>query len=233
MSAVLGGDTPVIDVETAGVVARRVRARARRCWRNAACAVHHLGPSARYVEGWVVVHPRDPYVIEHGWCEVDGRIVDPSYTSYAMRGIGHIEPPVAYFPGYRYSQQAAASAVLQNRLPIAWHTASGPYEAAFQAAWRYVGRRNGGASRLPAQLVNCRTDPFDVFIGRPSRWASPFVFDGVTPRETILARYRQWLIRQPLLLRDVQTLRGKVLGCDCPPRRCHGEVLVELANMHD
>lgn len=224
-------ETPVIDTETATVVARRVRARARRCWRNAACAVHHLGPTARYVEGWIIVHPRDPYVIEHGWCEVDGRIVDPSYTPYVTRGVSPLEPPVAYFPGIRYSPRAAASAVTQNRLPIALNVADGPYEQAFRRAWRYVTRPAATGGQLPAQLVNCQTEPFDVFIGRPSKWASPFHFDREGAREQVLAQFRHWLIRQPLLLRDVQTLRGKVLGCSCPPRRCHGEVLVELANL--
>lgn len=221
----------IIDTETATTVARRVRARARRCWRNAACAVHHLGPTARYVEGWVVVHRRDPYVIEHGWCEVDGRIVDPSYTEYVTRGVSPLELPVAYFPGFRYSQRAAASAVTQNRLPIALNAGTGPYEDAFRAAWQHVAERAEAAHRLPTQLVNCRLEPFDVFVGRPSKWASPFQFERDGSREAVLARYRHWLIRQPLLLRDVQTLRGKVLGCDCPPRRCHGEILVELANV--
>lgn len=223
----------IVDTETASTVARRVRARARRCWRNAATAVHHLGPAARYVEGWVIVHPRDPYVIEHGWCEVDGRIVDPSYTEYVTRGLSPLDPPLAYFPGYRYSPRAAASALTKNRLPIAWNGGDGPYEAAFREAWREVATRTSAPGNpVRTQLVNCRTVPFDVFIGRPSKWASPFHFDRDGSREAVIARYRHWLIRQPLLLRDVQHLRGKVLGCNCPPRRCHGEILVELANVH-
>lgn len=220
----------IVDANTAAAVARRVRARPRRCWRNAACAVHHLGPTARYVEGWVIVHPRDPYVIEHGWCEVDGRIVDPSYTEYVTRGVSPVEPPIAYFPGFRYSPRAAASALTKNRLPIAWNAAHGPYEDAFQAAWRQLAAHNRANLGLHTLLVNCRTAPFDVFIGRPSKWANPFHFHGDGSRVAVLDRYRHWLIRQPLLLRDVHSLRGKVLGCDCPPRRCHGEILAELAN---
>lgn len=192
--------------------------------------MHHLGPTARYVEGWVIVHPRDPYVIEHGWCEVDGRIVDPSYTEYVTRGVSPVEPPIAYFPGFRYSPRAAASALTKNRLPIAWNAAHGPYEGAFQAAWRQLAAHNRANLGLRTLLVNCRTAPFDVFIGRPSKWANPFHFHRDGSREAVLDRYRHWLIRQPLLLRDVHSLRGKVLGCDCPPRRCHGEILAELAN---
>jgi hypothetical protein len=220
-----------LDHATSAIIARRVRARVRRCWQNAARAVHHLGDGALYVEGWAVVNRRDPYVIEHGWCEIDSRVVDPSYTDYVTRGVTPLEPPLAYFAGMHFPPDEAATALTENRLPIAWNWQTEQYGAAFDHAWRDVLARAGQAPPWPTRLVNCRRAPFDVYIGRPSRWSNPFHIDHDGTRDGVVDKYRNWLIRQPLLLRDVKTLRGRILGCDCPPRRCHGEVLVELANL--
>jgi hypothetical protein len=32
------------------------------------------------------------------------------------------------------------------------------------------------------------------------------------------------------LLHDLHELKGKILGCWCSPKSCHGDVLSELAN---
>jgi hypothetical protein len=219
-----------LDREVSAIIARRIRARVRRCWHNAAAAVHHVEGRALYVEGWAIVNRRDPYVIEHGWCEVDGRIVDPSYADYVTRGVSPLEPPLAYFPGVRYSAAEARAAFVHRQLPIAWAAPDPAYEAAFAAAWRVVIRDLSDVPAAPTRLVNCRREAFDVFVGRPSRWRNPFHIGRDGSRDEVVDKYRAWLIRQPLLLRDVKTLRGKILGCDCPPRRCHAEILAELAN---
>lgn len=51
----------------------------------------------------------------------------------------------------------------------------------------------------------------------------------VASREEAIARYEEWLIAQPELVVSLPELRGKVLGCWCSPKPCHGEVLVRLA----
>ena len=78
-------------------------------------------------------------------------------------------------------------------------------------------------------VVHCKKQKFDIYIGRPSKWGNPFVigFDG--DRETVIEKYREWLLKQPELVADLAELRGKVLGCWCAPQRCHGDVLSELA----
>lgn len=43
-------------------------------------------------------------------------------------------------------------------------------------------------------------------------------------------QYRAWLLEQDELLADLHELKGKVLGCWCAPKQCHGDVLAELAN---
>jgi len=222
-----GGDTgPTFDAETSAAVARRVRARFRHCWHNAASAVHHLGATARYVEGWIVVGRADPYVIEHGWCEADGRIIDPSYAPQ----VSPYEPPLRYFAGLRFRASEAEAAFLRHKLPIAWSRTAKNYPLAFAAAWSDAARRTvhdpGGLTRV----ANCRSEPFDVFIGRPSKWQNPFHVGPDGTRKEVVAQFREWFIRKPHLLRAVRHLRGKTLGCHCPPQPCHGHVIAELAN---
>lgn len=80
-------------------------------------------------------------------------------------------------------------------------------------------------------VVHCKRAPYDVYIGRPSKWGNPYRLIRESEREAILVRYREWLNTQPELLEAVyQELRGKVLGCWCAPKLCHGDILAEIAN---
>jgi len=49
-------------------------------------------------------------------------------------------------------------------------------------------------------------------------------------REEVIEKYRAWLLDQPGLIAALPELRGKDLAYWCAPERCHGEVLLELAN---
>ena len=80
------------------------------------------------------------------------------------------------------------------------------------------------------RVVHCRRERYDVYIGRPSRFGNPFVVGRDGTRDECIARYRLWLRTQPQLLAELPRLRGKVLGCWCAPRPCHGDVLAELAD---
>ncbi len=189
-------------------------------------AVNQLGDGAVYVEGWIVTDHAHPFVIEHGWCEVDGRIVDPSYTPY----VSTCPPPVAYYPGMRFSARKAGAALVDQTLPLAWRRHDATYQRAFEAAFRHVLRQQQREPRPPTRIVHCRRDVCDVFIGRPSKWAVPLHLERDSTEQQVIAKYRHWIMRQPGLLRDVATLRGKVLGCTCAPFPCHGDMLVELAD---
>lgn len=79
------------------------------------------------------------------------------------------------------------------------------------------------------QVVNCRHESFDVFIGRPSKWGNPFEIGPGMTREQAIALFRVHVKRSGLLA-DLHELQGKRLGCFCAPDPCHGDVLVELAN---
>jgi hypothetical protein len=69
-----------------------------------------------------------------------------------------------------------------------------------------------------------------VYVGRPSKWGNTFVIGRDGTREEVIAKYSDWILRQPALMAARHELRGKNLVCWCAPQRCHAEVLIELAN---
>jgi hypothetical protein len=79
-------------------------------------------------------------------------------------------------------------------------------------------------------VVNCRREPFDVYIGRPGPWGNPFVIGLDGARGTVLRKYKVWVKKQPGLMTRLGELRGKRLGCFCAPLPCHGDVLARLAD---
>ena len=79
-------------------------------------------------------------------------------------------------------------------------------------------------------VVHCKRAPYDVYIGRPSKWGNPFVIGKDGDREMVIRKYREWLIEQPELVAALPELKGKVLGCWCSPQACHGDVLISLVN---
>lgn len=83
------------------------------------------------------------------------------------------------------------------------------------------------------RVVHCKRERFDVYIGRPSKWGNPIPvpkgYDRDTDPEEILGRYELHVRSRPDLMAALPELRGKVLGCWCAPRRCHGDVLVRMA----
>lgn len=81
-------------------------------------------------------------------------------------------------------------------------------------------------------VVNCRTDDYDVYIGRGSKWGNPFVMRGKSEaeRNRVCDAYEVWFMNQPSLVNDLHELRGKILGCYCKPKRCHGDFLAREAN---
>lgn len=84
---------------------------------------------------------------------------------------------------------------------------------------------------MVARVVHCKRESYDVYIGRPSKWGNPFKLGPGESRADAIAKYRKWLWGQPELIAAARReLRGKVLGCWCAPKACHGDVLLEVAN---
>lgn len=98
-------------------------------------------------------------------------------------------------------------------------------------------------------VVHCKREKFDVYIGRPSKWGNPCVIksstvpftmaslvgDGadfivVDSREEAIQGYEVYLSMHPELVADAKReLKGKVLGCWCKPKSCHGDILARVA----
>jgi len=79
-------------------------------------------------------------------------------------------------------------------------------------------------------VVHCKRKPYDVYIGRPSVWGSPFVIGVDGTRQEVIEKYEAWLQLHPELLARLPELRGKVLGCFCAPLARRGDVLARLAD---
>lgn len=93
-----------------------------------------------------------------------------------------------------------------------------------------------------------RAKDCDIYIGRPRkgqpwRFGNPFCLGSEQERERVIGQFRAWLEtgetfgcldatpeRREWILANLDTLRGKRLGCWCAPKRCHGEVLAEMAD---
>ena len=78
------------------------------------------------------------------------------------------------------------------------------------------------------KVVHCRKEKFDVYIGRPSKWANPFLIGKDGTRYQVLRKYEKWILKQSDLLRSLGELENKILGCWCIPNMCHGHILIKL-----
>jgi hypothetical protein len=89
------------------------------------------------------------------------------------------------------------------------------------------------------ELINWAGDRA-VYIGRwienkkyhyqDSKWRNPHKDK---PNEIAVAKYRDYLLAKPVLLKQIEELRGKLLMCWCLPDPCHGQVLIDLLNQKD
>lgn len=78
------------------------------------------------------------------------------------------------------------------------------------------------------KVVHCKREPYDIYIGRPSKWGNKFVIGKDGTRAEVVKKYEDWLFTQPDLLKQLPELEGKTLGCWCYPQLCHGMVLITI-----
>ena len=96
---------------------------------------------------------------------------------------------------------------------------------------------------MKPRVVHCKKEPFDVYIGRgiwggeKSKWGNPFSHQAetlaefkVSSRKEAIQRFEEYLLSNKNLMDSLEELRGKVLGCWCKPKSCHGDVLLKYAN---
>jgi hypothetical protein len=88
--------------------------------------------------------------------------------------------------------------------------------------------------------VNCRTDEYDEYIGRPSTLGNPFIIGVHGNRSDVVLMHREWIDglrkgpngEEPPTREQIRSLRGLRLGCWCrDDQQCHGDYLAILANI--
>jgi hypothetical protein len=90
---------------------------------------------------------------------------------------------------------------------------------------------------MPTRIVNLNKEPYDIYIGRGSKWGCPYTIikdrptlakEIVNSKEEALSKYKEYVLNSPELMGSLDELDGKTLGCFCKPEPCHGDVLLEL-----
>lgn len=90
--------------------------------------------------------------------------------------------------------------------------------------------RNATRSTL---VVNRKCEDYDIYIGRGSKWGNPFHMKNEKHRDIVIDKYKTYIMNSPHLLADIDELRGMRLGCYCAPKRCHGEILIDIIRNKD
>ena len=92
---------------------------------------------------------------------------------------------------------------------------------------------------MTCRVVHLSHEPYDVYIGRGrgSIWGNPFSHkDGTlaqfktATRKEAVERFEEYLLTNSELLEQLVTLKGKVLGCWCKPKSCHGDIIAKHVN---
>ena len=81
-----------------------------------------------------------------------------------------------------------------------------------------------------SRVVHCKKDKFDIYIGRGSIWGNPYKIGTDGDRDEVIRKYCEYIVQCPSLLARIPELQGKVLGCWCAPKHCHGDVLVAIVD---
>ena len=76
-------------------------------------------------------------------------------------------------------------------------------------------------------VVNIRKAKCDVYIGRCSKWGNPFEMKCEADRQRVIDEYEDYA-RMRFNKEDLLPLVGKILGCYCKPKACHGDILIKL-----
>ena len=81
------------------------------------------------------------------------------------------------------------------------------------------------------RIVHCKKEKYDIYIGRPGPFGNPYIIGEDGTRDEVIEKYEKYVRSNPDLMKRIQReIPGKVLGCWCGPKRCHGEVLIKIAD---
>lgn len=90
------------------------------------------------------------------------------------------------------------------------------------------------------RVVHLNKEPYDIYIGRGSKWGNPFSHKKgtlasfvVKNRKEAIDKYEEYLLGNAELMDSLRELKGKTLGCFCKPKSCHGDILAKYADRID
>jgi hypothetical protein len=92
------------------------------------------------------------------------------------------------------------------------------------------------------RVVNRRKDKYDVYVGRGSIFGNPFSIGVDGSRDVVCDKHLDWLYlwiedkseviingySNKTVVENLNSLKGKTLGCYCKPQRCHADNFVYL-----
>lgn len=81
---------------------------------------------------------------------------------------------------------------------------------------------------MKTKVVHCKKEPYDIYIGRGNKWENPFIIGKDGTRKEVIKKYEQYILNNKKLIGEIHELKGKVLGCWCKPKKCHGDILVKI-----
>ena len=70
---------------------------------------------------------------------------------------------------------------------------------------------------MTTKVVHCYVESCDVYIGRPSKWGNRHKIGKDGTREEVILKHKMELLMNPKLMKEMEELRGKTLGCWCKP----------------
>lgn len=80
------------------------------------------------------------------------------------------------------------------------------------------------------RVVNIyHTDDWDVNCMRPNLLGNPFVVGKHGTRDEVIAKFEDYIRKEPIRLRYIKTLKGKTLACCCKPKSCHVDIIAKIA----
>jgi len=83
---------------------------------------------------------------------------------------------------------------------------------------------------MNTKVVHCNAEKYDVYIGRPSIWENPFIIGKDGTRKEVIEKYEKYLRNNEELINRIMELDGKILGCWCKPKPCHGDIIIKIIN---
>jgi hypothetical protein len=76
--------------------------------------------------------------------------------------------------------------------------------------------------------VNVKYSTCDKYCGRGSKWGNPYVINVHGTRKQCIDLFKIYLINNKELMDSLDELIGLRLGCNCKPKPCHVDVIIDV-----